>query len=143
VRATAAGLTGSPKTFLVQVSRVPDSMVKIGGDNQSGQAGEPLTEPVVVRLLEANGTTGFENFPVKFKVTRGGGFFRSMDGSREGADSNINTASDGYARATWVLGEAVGPNEAQVTHQESVGKRRTPRPLCRRTARPGVPVCDF
>jgi len=115
VRATAAGLTGSPKTFLVQVSRVPDSMVKIGGDNQSGQAGEPLTEPVVVRLLEANGTTGFENFPVKFKVTRGGGFFRSMDGSREGADININTDSDGYARATWVLGEAVGPNEAQVT----------------------------
>src|SRR5215218_336729 len=41
----------------------PTTLVILGGDEQRGSLGEPLTEPLVVRLLDSDG------LPVRFRLT--------------------------------------------------------------------------
>ncbi len=113
VNASAPGLQGSPRSFTITVGSIPDRIELTGGNNQEYQAGEPLPESVRVRVVKADGT-GFPQFPVQFRITQGGGSFRSLNGSLQGSEISVSTDADGYAFANWILGKDVGFNKAEV-----------------------------
>ncbi|MGH7614526.1 MAG: leishmanolysin-related zinc metalloendopeptidase [Gemmatimonadales bacterium] len=83
----------------------PSAMALVSGNGQAGLAGQPLAQPLVVRVTTASGA-GTAGVAVTWAVTAGGGTLS--------ATSTI-TDEGGQASATWTLGEVVGANAAQAT----------------------------
>lgn len=77
----------------------------VSGDGQTGAPGEPLPQPIVVRVLDQNGRPRMDA-TVNF-VTTG-----NNNGSASPSQASTDTA--GYARTTWTLGDA-GPQELRVS----------------------------
>ena len=67
---------------------------KVGGDDQAGETGRELPDPIVVRVHDAEGL-GVEGATVSFAVTGGGGTV---------SPSSSVTDPDGVASVSWTLG---------------------------------------
>ncbi len=97
-------------SFLI-FTAAADSLLALGGDQQTDTVGTQLDEPLIVRVLDVLGAP-VKNFSVRFKVTNGGGWLGN--GS---AMQNVATDSTGAAMTTWTLGPNPGLN--QVTTEAS------------------------
>lgn len=69
------------------------------GDGQSGPVSTALTDPIVVKLVDALNQP-IANEPIAFTVTAGGGSVGA---------ATVKTAADGRASVTWTLGGTPGP----------------------------------
>lgn len=101
-RATQNGvaLTHSPLTFTATAQQPQRKLAYSSGDGQSAPVNSRLTNPFVVRLLDADNVP-ISGEDIKFVATNGGKF--------SGSDSIFaSTDSEGYARATASVGNTVG-----------------------------------
>ena len=80
------------------------SLQIVSGGGQSGPPGAELPLPIVVRVMNASGTTPVSGMPVNFVVTAGGGTFYAGTGI---SDAN------GYASDYWTLGSSLGTQRAE------------------------------
>jgi probable HAF family extracellular repeat protein len=105
--ATAAGLTGSPVTFIATGMAGPPTQIVISaGDNQTAPAGTTLPKRPAVKLTDAFGN-GVPTVAVTFVVASGGGSITK---------AFVKTGSGGVATAgSWTLGVVPGPNTLQAT----------------------------
>ena len=88
------------------------------GDNQTGIAGQALTFPLVVVVIDA-GNNRIPNVPVTFTPLTGGG-------SLNGAPTQVvTTDSDGRALAVLTLGSA-GGNSSNVVEANFTGNTGSP-----------------
>jgi hypothetical protein len=81
----------------------PAAIEPVAGDAQSGRAGAPLPDSLVVRVTDATGRP-VQNQPVAFTDAGGGGAL---------SPDTTKTDSGGRAESRWVLGSAVGMQRAQ------------------------------
>jgi hypothetical protein len=95
----AGGRTSSYSPFGV-VEPVERDLVIVSGDEQSGFANQPLTNPLVVRVMR--GGEPVEGALVTFNAASGGSI----------APSPVTTGPDGEAEALWTLGPATGTQTA-------------------------------
>ena len=84
---------------------MPQTLTKVSGEGQGGQAGEPLAAPFVVSVLDQNGSA-FAGVVVTFSVTAGGGTLSS---------TTVTTDANGRARSTLTLGSEPGANTVAAT----------------------------
>ena len=85
-------------------ARVPQTVLKISGDDQQALYGETLPNPFVVEVQDGSGDA-FEGVPVMFAVTEGGGTLRV---------TSTTTDANGRAESTLTLGNNVGINTVSV-----------------------------
>ncbi|MCG8604214.1 tandem-95 repeat protein, partial [bacterium] len=96
------GLEGSPLTFVANGVALPaKQLVIVSGNNQNGQVGTALVEPLVVGALDADGGP-VAGVPVSFEVTVGGGILLN-------AQPQLTDAA-GRAVTVLVLGPEPGTN---------------------------------
>ena len=76
----------------------PTALVRVSGDGQTADAGQPVANPLVVRVNDAQGR-GVAGVAVAFSVTQGGGAV--------GAGS-VTTGADGQASTSWTVGTTAG-----------------------------------
>jgi hypothetical protein len=104
VTATSAGLSGSPVTFsataMAPGSPQPAKLTVVSGNNQTGAAGQPLANPLVVLLTDDSGAP-ITGRTVAFSVTAGGGSVSVTQAS---------TDAQGQASCILTLGAAAGSN---------------------------------
>ena len=95
---------------------------KFRGDDQEGETGRELPDPIVVRVYDAEGI-GVEGVTVAFEVTGGGGSL---------SDSSDVTDSDGVASVSWTMGvppvwnrvrASAGGDEVEFTAWANPGER--------------------
>jgi adhesin/invasin len=99
--AAATGLAGSPVVFTSNaVAGGAATLQIVSGNNQSGAVGTVLAQPLVVRVLDANGNA-VAGRAVTWVIGVGGG-------SANPATST--TAADGTASTQWTLGPSAGAN---------------------------------
>lgn len=104
--ATAGTLKGSPVVFaMTALPAAPTSLIKVTGDNQFGAVGVPLTDSLVVRLLDGTGN-GVPGRNVTFAVATGGGTT---------APTSATTDTNGRAATQWTLGPVAGSNSLIAT----------------------------
>jgi hypothetical protein len=95
--AQSSGLDGSPVTFTSHAAAGSASrLLRVSGDRQTGAPGAQLSDPLVVRLVDAQGN-GVPDHPVSWVVGAGGGQVDSP---------NSNTSANGEASTHWTLGSA-------------------------------------
>ena len=94
--------------LVISPRSVPNTLLKISGDNQTGELNSTLANPFVVRVEDQRGNP-FEGVPVTFSVTTGGGVL---------SVENVNTDANGLAETTLTLGESAGTNTVEVTAAE-------------------------
>lgn len=86
----------------VQVSAgMPANVSIMSGDNQTGVVGQQLANPLVVKVVDAQGNP-VQGQAVSFKVTAGGGTVFA---------GTSNTNSDGIAQERWTLGTVAGSSQ--------------------------------
>ncbi|MDZ7267057.1 MAG: Ig-like domain-containing protein [candidate division KSB1 bacterium] len=100
VRASAAGLTGSPIVFTAGIG-TPARLAKVSGDNQVGTAGSPAPGNLVVKITDA-GNKAISGASVTFTVQQGNGTINGQ------STAVIRTDGNGEARALFVLGPLTG-----------------------------------
>src|SRR5688572_5779827 len=83
----------------------PSALAHVSGNNQTGLSGQPLSQPLVVKVAAASGA-GVANVTVIWAVTEGGGSL---------AATSVVTDRQGQAAITWTLGPAAGANNNRVT----------------------------
>ena len=119
VSATVAGLEPETFTAIGQATAdsdgeeeqaddeqaIPQSLTKVSGEGQAGQAGTTLAEPFVVSVLDQNGSA-YAGAVVTFSVTAGGGTLSA---------TTATTNASGQARSTLTLGSDPGPNTVSAT----------------------------
>ncbi len=100
-QAAADGIAGVTFTSTA-VPANPTVLRLVSGDGQTGSVGNPLAEPLVVRLEDANGN-GVGGQPITF-----------VAGQSAGSVDPINTTTDpsGLASTTWTLGQSLGGKTA-------------------------------
>ncbi|MBN1465231.1 Ig-like domain-containing protein [candidate division KSB1 bacterium] len=104
VQASVAGLTGSPVTFTIQPGEPPKKIVRIQPrTQQQGNVNTTVDSLLIVRILKADNSP-FENYPVDFTVTQGGGTISRPNMNDDASALEISTDMEGYARAVWTLG---------------------------------------
>ncbi|MFL5542311.1 MAG: Ig-like domain-containing protein, partial [Longimicrobiaceae bacterium] len=109
VASCAGGDGGSPTAPNPSASPGNDShgngtqLVLASGGGQTGAAGQPLPNPVVARVLDAGSK------PVSGATVN----FIAKDGSAD--PTQASTDAEGYARTTWTLGSAAGPQELRIS----------------------------
>ncbi|MCI0511585.1 Ig-like domain-containing protein [candidate division KSB1 bacterium] len=103
-------LDGSP-VYLKASARASAAqhLVLLQGDKQTGVAGRPLPEPLVVKITDRNGN-GVAAHPVTFKVKSGRGF---LNGAADTLKV-VNTGQDGLAKVTFTLSPSVQDTNAVV-----------------------------
>ncbi len=100
ITATAAGKSA---TSTVTVTPVATTLRMEGGNGQEGEVGAALAAKLVVRAVDRGGK-GMKGVAVKWAVTAGDGTL---------APDAATTDDEGYARATWTLGDAEGEQKAR------------------------------
>ncbi len=99
--AAATGLAGSPVVFTSNaVAGGAATLQIVSGNNQSGAVGTGLAQPLVVRVLDANGN-GVSGRAVSWVIGIGGGSVNP---------ATSTTAADGTASTNWTLGPSTGAN---------------------------------
>ena len=81
------------------------ALLKISGDNQKGASFAPLSQPFVVEVQDANGST-LAGVSVRFAVTTGGGTLST---------TITRTDENGRAQSTLTLGPNLGTNTVKVS----------------------------
>ena len=84
---------------------IPQTLTKVSGDGQGGQAGAQLAKPFVVSVLDQDGSP-FAGAVVSFSVTAGGGTLSA---------TTVTTDANGRARSTLTLGSDPGANTVVAT----------------------------
>jgi hypothetical protein len=79
----------------------PTALEIVSGDDQDGTVGTELDDPLVVRVLDADGDP-VRGQTVEFRVSAGGG---SLD------EASVETDSDGTAEVRWTLGTVAGSEQ--------------------------------
>jgi uncharacterized protein (TIGR02145 family) len=87
--------------FNETIWNMPEELIMISGNNQTGEAGQELPESIRVQVVDNFGYT-YKNIPVHFEITEGGGVISEED---------VMTDVDGYAETTWTLGPEAGSNK--------------------------------
>jgi len=106
ISAKASGLKGSPLTFsAISVAENAARLVRVSGNGQTGTVGQQLTDSLVVRAEDAHGNP-VEGETVTFAVMTGGGSV---------AEAGVQTAVDGIAATTWILGTVAGVQAVQAS----------------------------
>ena len=95
----------------------PDSLLALGGDQQSDTVNTQLAAPLVVGVLDAL-QAPVKNFSVTFKIIEGNGVLGN--GS---AMQTVATDSSGLAKTTWTLGPNPGLHQVAA---EAVGLKGAP-----------------
>lgn len=90
--------TGIMDSTRVWISLPPTTVSYVSGDEQIGEAGTRLPEPLVVRVLALDGE-GVPGVPVRFTALSGGSV----------TEPNVTTDANGFARTTVTLGRIAGP----------------------------------
>lgn len=98
--ASSTGLTTLTFTHTA-VAANPTALILISGDAQTGQAGAPLTDPLVVRLVDDNGN-GVGNKAITWVVAPGSGSVNPQ---------NVTTSPTGLAQTSWTLGNSAQSNQ--------------------------------
>ncbi|HEX6434624.1 MAG TPA: Ig-like domain-containing protein [Gemmatimonadales bacterium] len=99
--ASNGDLDGSPITFSgTAVPGTASRLVLVSGNNQSADPGQELANPLVVRLLDADGN-GVPGRAVSWVVATGGGSVST---------ASSNTDGNGEAQVRWTLGPVSGLN---------------------------------
>ncbi len=110
-KAGTANLGGSPLNFSVKANPGPAKNQKIqSGNNQSGSANQPLSAPLVVKVVDEYGN-GISGRTVNFKMAKG-------DGRINNNLLNVNQQTDasGLAQVTYKLGPVSGDtNKVEAT----------------------------
>ncbi|MDZ7342023.1 MAG: GDSL-type esterase/lipase family protein [candidate division KSB1 bacterium] len=108
-RAVAEGLAGSGSVRYIATGHAGTAVAiqKIGVDAQIDTAGLPLEKPLTVKVVDKNGDPIFD-YPVKFKVTFGGGNFSGE------SEMSVRTNPFGEASQVFTLGRAAGANVVSV-----------------------------
>jgi hypothetical protein len=100
-RATSNDLEGSPITFTATAGPgTADRLLLVSGNNQRGEPGSELDDPLVVRLIDADGN-GIPNRAVSWVVGAGGGSVSA---------TTSTTNDNGEAETRWTLGRGMGVN---------------------------------
>ena len=112
VEARVPGAQNSPIRFSATAQAAALIIEKVSGDNQTGPAGQPLPQQLVVQTRYDNGAIA-QNVDVAFAVISGGG---SIDGR-----PSVVAASDANGRAavTWTLGVVSGQQMLQAAVSEN------------------------
>ena len=84
--------------------RTPTTLTMVSGNNQSGTVSSLLPAPLVVAVRDQKNEP-FEGVPVTFTVTEGGGSLNPIE---------TETAVDGQAESSLLLGPTAGANRVQV-----------------------------
>ena len=96
VRASVSGVS-APAVFTASVvAAAPASLAAASGNAQTGTAGQPLPQPLVVVARDRFGNPK-DHVDVSWIVVSGGGTLSNLTGT---------TGADGQTRATWTLGNA-------------------------------------
>ncbi|TVP56565.1 MAG: hypothetical protein EA351_07585 [Gemmatimonadales bacterium] len=99
VEARAVGVEGVEAVFRATLREaVPTELEPVSGVSFEGQPGQPLSDPVELRLRDDQGQP-MPGQSVEFVVESGGGSVNP---------ASVNTGSDGVARAGWTLGSDAG-----------------------------------
>ena len=102
VHATVDGLTTA---YVVTVIATPAAVEALDGEAQHANAGTPLPQPVVVRVVSKKGR------PMFGATVR----FRSVDGMGSAEPATTTSDNQGRARARWTLGDLAGVQHLLVT----------------------------
>jgi hypothetical protein len=110
-KAGNTALSGLPLIFSATANPEPaKKMLIANGNNQSNAPGQPLAQPIVIKVTDQYGN-GIAGRTVKFTVIAGGG---KLNGSL--TNYSANTEQNGLAQASWTLGLATrDTNKVQVT----------------------------
>ena len=102
--AVAQGIAGTTTLILADL-RAPAGLEIVSGNEQRGSKGRVLSEPVVVRVVDADGNP-VPNQPVQFQHLISDGYFKPV------ADT---TDRLGKARSYWYLSSQMGVNNGQAS----------------------------
>jgi hypothetical protein len=92
----------------VLVNSAPFSISVVSGDNQSGQAGQPLASPLQVMVVDQEGNP-FPGVKVNFAANNGGSV----------SQSQVSTDDNGIASVNWTLGGTDNTQTVNVTAFQS------------------------
>jgi len=90
----------------------PDSIEIVSGNNQTGNQGEELSEPLKVRVWDSSGLFYLKDVPVHFSVTSGSGTINSQ---------TVLTDNNGFAEVNWTLGDNTDSQTVEVTVKKADG----------------------
>ena len=90
------------RIYTIEEEGSSPGLEKIAGDEQQGNPGDQLVDPLMVRALNLKGEP-FENIPVVFEITNGGG--------RIVEEQPMLTDSNGLASVNWILGSVTIDNK--------------------------------
>ncbi len=91
--------------------RLPEQVNMISGNNQTGNPGQPLSDPIIVKVTDNFGNS-FPYIPVHFEVTQGGGSLSEYE---------VMTDEDGRVETNWTLGPQTGVNLMIASVQKAYG----------------------
>ncbi|MDT8340129.1 MAG: leishmanolysin-related zinc metalloendopeptidase [Longimicrobiales bacterium] len=93
----------------------PAALVVVQGATVTGTVGEPVSEPLSVRVQDTNGT-GVPGVPVRFSVGPAGGTLRTSPDGPDLSEALFVTDAQGEAAPTvWILGAAAGGQELEAS----------------------------
>ncbi len=102
-----------PPALLSIKTTVPQAISTVSGDRQTGRLGQPLPQPVVVKITDQLGAPVPDYF-VRFQIIAGNG---SLPGG--GTARDVASDSSGLASTQWVVG--LGENELEVGAEDLQG----------------------
>src|SRR6185437_10892170 len=100
-----ATIDGFAAAQAITVFATPSAVEVIDGESQHANAGSPLTQPVVLRVLSKKGR------PVPGATVR----FRTADGMGSADPATATSDDEGRARTRWTLGDLAGSQHLLVT----------------------------
>ena len=101
-----ARVVGVPTVrFTITVGDLADDIEIVSGNNQRGDPGTELADPLVVEVLDEDGDV-VSGVAVTFSVTDGGGSL---------SDTSVDTNSRGRAQTTLTLGDSPGRNTVRAS----------------------------
>ncbi|MAM30546.1 MAG: hypothetical protein CMC13_16135 [Flavobacteriaceae bacterium] len=98
---------------------VPDAIELVSPATVNGTQGEPIEDPVRVKIVDNLGLS-FSDVPVNFQVTTGGGTV---------SEERVFTDEDGFAETTWTLGNETGEQTMQAYVLLADGSAATTEPV--------------
>ena len=99
--------------FELPIWNAPDNVeIDETTNNQTGNQGEQLAEPIRVRVLDNSGIFYLKDVPVYFNVTSGSGTISS---------ETVMTDDNGYAEVNWTLGDSAEPQTVEATVKKADG----------------------
>lgn len=112
------------KLFNVAIKWIVPKLTYISGNNQIGEAGKRLTNSLVVKVINADGTA-VKNWPVTWQVKTGNGFITS--------DSETNSL--GLAQASWTFGSDLKDQQVEASIKNRAGAVASGSPLIFRASK--------